>query len=113
MVQNESASIVREGPFGLNHEPVCSHVTSMPYQADGVNLQHTPSDRAVCMRCGFDLGKVICGDASVVFRGCPVGVSHTGVVSGSRLQPVRRDDVAHVAIVHGCAGVVLEARGAL
>jgi len=113
MVQNKSASIVREGPFGLNHEPVCLHMTSMPYQVDGMNLQHAPSDQAVCMQCSFDLGKVICGNASVVFWGCPVGVSHTGVVSGSRLQPVRRDDVAHVAIVRGCAGIVLEAQGAL
>jgi len=85
----------------------------MPYQADSVNLQHAPSDQAVCMRCGFNLGEVICGDVSVVFQGCPVGVSHTGVVSSSWLQPVRQDDVAHVAIVRGCAGVVLEVRGAL
>jgi len=113
MVQNESTSIVREGPFGLNHEPVCLHVMSMPYQADSMNLQHAPSDWAVCMQCGFDLGKVICGDVSIVFQGCPVGMSHTGVVSGSRLQPIRQDDVVHVAIMRSCVGVVLEARGAL
>ena len=95
------------------HKVVCLHVISVPYHADGVNLQHAPSDQAACVWCGFDLGKVVCSDASVVFWGCPISMSHAGMVGGSWLQPVRQDDVMRVVIMRGCAGVVLEIRGGL
>jgi len=65
------------------------------------------------MWCGFDLGEVVCSDVSIVFWGCPISVSHAGMVGSLRLQPIRQDDVMRIVIVRGCAGVVLKMRGGL